>query len=167
MERPERIRAIEVAIENEAREQEFYLANARRTKHPLGRSTFEKLAEEELEHLERLRQLYQELSQEGRWPETVPLTVGQTNIKEVLAGFSEVDAPEAQGDDDDLAAIGRAMEFEAQAAKFYVELSETVEDPKEKEFFGLLARIEREHYLALSSVEELLSGKAGEAPEPE
>jgi rubrerythrin len=167
MEMRDRISAIEMAISNEAREQEFYLANAMRTKHPLGKSTFKALAEEELEHLERLRQLYQELSQEGRWPETVPLTVGQTNIKEVLASFVQENLEATAGDEDDLAAIRKAMEFEAQAAKFYVEVRELVEDPKEKEFFDLLARIEREHYLALSSVEELLSGQRSEPPCPE
>ncbi len=158
MERRDRIRAIEVAITNEAREQEFYLTNARRTKHPLGRSTFKTLADEELEHLERLRELYHTLSEEGRWPETVPLTVGRTNIQEVLdaAGAGKGETPAS--DDDDLAAIRKATEFEAQGAQFYLELRDQVEDPKEKAFFELLARIEREHYLALKAVEEALSG---------
>lgn len=162
MERRDRISAIEVAINNEAREQEFYLANARRTKNPLGQSTFKTLAGEELEHLERLRELYHELSEEGHWPETVPLTVGETNIKEVLASFVQREVEITESDDDDLAAIRKAMEFEAKAAKFYVEVRDQSNDPKEREFFDLLARIEREHYLALKSVEEILVSQRSE-----
>lgn len=162
MDKQDRIRAIEVAIKNEAREQEFYLTNARRTKHPVGQSTFKTLADEELEHLERLRQLYDELSEKGRWPETIPLTVGDTNVKEVLAGAPHGETEDPESDDDDLAAVRMAMEFEAQGARFYMELGEKVGDPKEKEFFGLLARIEREHYLALQAVEEILLSQRGE-----
>ena len=50
---------------------------------------------------------------------------------------------------DDLNAVRTAIEFEAKGAKYYAELRDAVSDPKEKDFFDLLAKIENEHYLSL------------------
>jgi rubrerythrin len=61
------------------------------------------------------------------------------------------------GDDDDLEAIRIAIEFEANGAKSYAMLRDSVQNPKEKEFFSLLAQIENEHYLSLKDVEEFLT----------
>ena len=67
--------------------------------------------------------------------------------------LKKVDAMK-EGDTDDLNAVRTAIEFEAKGAKFYADLRDAVSDPKEKEFFDLLAKIENEHYLSLKDTEE-------------
>lgn len=84
MDGEERVNALETALGNEIKEREFYLKNAERTKNPLSKAMFNRIAEDELEHYERLKQLHEKWAAKDRWPETLPLTVKQTNIRDVL-----------------------------------------------------------------------------------
>ncbi|MEJ2066523.1 MAG: ferritin family protein, partial [Deltaproteobacteria bacterium] len=54
-----RLNALEVALNNETKEREFYQKHAKRTTHPLGKLMFQQIADEELEHYERLKQLHE------------------------------------------------------------------------------------------------------------
>ena len=154
MEEKKRLHAIDVALNNELKERDFYLKNAERTVNALGKAMFQQIADEELEHYERLKQLHEAWEKEGKWPTTVPLTVNETRVKNVLVETIQEVEKMPEGDDDDLAAIRSALEFEAQGAKFYADLHDAVSDPKEKKFFALLASIENEHYLSLKDTEE-------------
>ena len=150
----ERLNALEVALNNEMREREFYLTNARRTKNPLGKKMFQQIGDDELEHYERLKQLHQKWAKQEKWPETVPLKVKDTIVKDILLEFVKKVDETAKGDSNDLEAVRTALDFEAKGAKFYAELRDSVSDSKEKQFFDLLARMENEHYLSLKDTEE-------------
>ena len=69
----QRLNALEVALNNELREHEFYKINAGRTKNPIGKAMFAQIAADELEHYNRLKELHARWSKEEKWPETVPL----------------------------------------------------------------------------------------------
>jgi len=157
MDKKERLDALEVALNNEMNEREFYLKHAKRTKNPIGRIMFQEIADEELEHYHRLKELHDKWTNNERWPGTVPLTVKDTNIKDILTyNLKKIDEmPES--DDDDLKAIQIATQFEAKGSEFYAGLRDAVSDPREKAFFDLLATIEREHYLSLKNTEEYIS----------
>ncbi|MFH0811959.1 MAG: ferritin family protein [Pseudomonadota bacterium] len=160
MNEKERLNALEVALNNEMREREFYLKNAQRTKNPLGKAMFRQIGDEELEHYERLKELRQKWEKQEKWPETVPLKVKDTVVKDVLKDvLKKVDAlPE--GDDDDLKAVRTAIDFEAKGTKYYAALRDNSSDPKEKQFFDLLSKIEQEHYLSLKDTEEYFTDPA-------
>ena len=160
MNEKERLNALEVALNNEMREREFYLKNAERTKNALGKAMFQQIGDEELEHYERLRQLHQKWEKQEKWPETVPLKVKDTIVKNILANLLQKVDEMRGGDDDDLEAVRTAIDFEAKGAKYYADLRDMVSDPKEKQFFDLLARIENEHYLSLKDTEEYLTDPA-------
>ena len=153
MNEKERLSALEVALNNEMREREFYLKNANRTKNPLGKKMFQQIGDDELEHYERLKQLHQKWSKQEKWPETVPIKVKDTIVKDILLEFlKKVD--ETKGDSSDLEAVRTALDFEAKGAKFYAHLRDSVTNPKEREFFDLLSKMENEHYLSLKDTEE-------------
>jgi rubrerythrin len=159
MKAKERLNALEVALNNEMREREFYLKNAKRTKNSLGQRMFQQIGDEELEHYERLKQLHQKWEKQEKWPATVPLKVKETIVKDVLVEFiKKVDesAKGEKGDANDLEAVRIALDFEAKGAKYYAEIRDSISDPKEKQFFDLLSRIENEHYLSLKDTEEYL-----------
>ena len=160
MNRKERLNALEVALNNELREREFYLQNAKRTRNPLGKAMFTQIGDEELEHYERLKQLHEKWESQEKWPKTVPLKVNETVVSNVLLDFVRKVDEGSQGDDDDLNAVKTAIDFEAKAAKYYAQLRDTVSDEREKRFFDLLSRIENEHYLSLRETEEYLSDPA-------
>jgi len=157
MNEKERLNALEVALNNETREREFYLKNAKRTKDPLGKAMFKQIADDELEHYERLKQLHEKWSKQEKWPGTVPLKVKDTVVKDILVDFLKKVDETVKGDADDLEAVRTAIDFEAKGAKYYAQLRDDVYDPKEKQFFDLLSRIESEHYLSLKDTEEYLT----------
>jgi len=152
----ERLNALEVALNNEKREREFYLKNAKRTKNALGKKMFQQIGDDELEHYQRLKELNQKWTKKEKWPETVPLKVNQTVVKDILLDFLKKADEKSQSDTDDLEAVRTAIDFEAKGAKFYADLRDAVTNQREKEFFGLLATIENEHYLSLKDTEEYL-----------
>ncbi len=154
MKEKDRLNALEVALNNELREREFYLKNAKRTKNPLGKKMFQQIGDDELEHYERLKQLHQKWAKKEKWPETVPLKVKDTIVKDILLEFVQKVDQTTKGDSDDLEAVRTAIDFEAKGAKYYAELRDSVTNPKEKEFFDLLSRMENEHYLSLKNTEE-------------
>ncbi|HNR11911.1 MAG TPA: ferritin family protein [Thermodesulfobacteriota bacterium] len=152
-----RLNSLEVALNNELKERAFYLNHSQRTSNPVGKAMFQQIADEELEHYERLKQLHDLWQQQKKWPETVPLQVKNTNVKDVLKNMLKQSDSMPKGEDDDLQAIQTAIEFEARGAAFYAELRDSVADPQEKQFFNLLATIENEHYLSLKDTEEFLT----------
>jgi rubrerythrin len=154
MDQKDRLNALEVALNNETREREFYLKNAKRTKNPLGKKMFQQIGDDELEHYERLKQLHQKWAKQEKWPETVPLKVKDTVVKDVLLEFVKKVDKTAEGDSNDLEAVRTAIDFEAKGAKFYAELRDGVTNPAEKQFFDLLSKMENEHYLSLKDTEE-------------
>jgi rubrerythrin len=150
----DRLNALQVALNNETREREFYLKHAKRTKNALGRRMFEQIGDDELEHYERLKQLHQKWAKQEKWPDTVPLQIRDTIVKDVLLEFVKKVDETAKGDSDDLEAVRTALDFEAKGAKFYAELRDSVSNPKEKQFFDLLSKMENEHYVSLKDTEE-------------
>jgi rubrerythrin len=149
------IDALEVALNNEKSEREFYLAHAQKTRNPLGKAMFLMIADDELEHYERLKELHEKLQATGHWPESLPLSVKGTKIKALITALNDAgDASEST--EDDLGAIRVAEDFEAKGSEFYAKLRDEATDAKQKDFFALLAGIEREHYLSLKDAEEYL-----------
>jgi len=153
----ERLNALEVALNNEQREREFYLKHAKRTNNPLGKAMFQQIADEELEHYERLKELHAKWDKKESWPETVPLKVNETIIKDILKDVVDKVDKMPPGDKDDLEAIRTAIDFEAEGAIYYARMRDKVTNQKEKDFFNLLADMEHEHFVSLKDTEELLS----------
>jgi rubrerythrin len=160
MDEKERLNALEVALTNETREREFYLKHARRSKNALGRKMFQQIGDDELEHYQRLSDLHKKWVKQQKWPESLPLKVGNTVVKDILAEFVKKVDEKSPSDADDLEAVRTAIDFEAKGAKFYADLRDSVTNPREKEFFDLLATIENEHYLSLKDTEEYLTDPA-------
>jgi len=157
----ERLKALEVAMENEKKEREFYLKNSKRTSHPLGAKMFAEIADDELEHFQRIQELYRKLKEKGKWPETIPIKVKNTEAKELFKETVSRLAHSVKGDTDDLDAVKIAIEFEAIGEKFYEDLSGMTEDIQEKIFYQLLSSMEREHLLSLKDTYEFFRDPEG------
>jgi len=157
IDKKEKLNALAVALQNEMEERAFYLKNAERTKNPMGKAMFQTIADEELEHYQKLKELQQKLNAEGKWPETIPLKVKDTIVVSIFNQMTKNNENIPEGDADDRQALRQAIEFEANAAKYYAHLRDQVSSPPEKRFFDLLAKIEYTHYLSLKDTEELLT----------
>jgi len=155
-----RMNALEFALENEQKEREFYLVNARRTKNMAGKNMFKQIADEEKEHYEMLKKLHAIWEKEKKWPATVPLKVKKSSTKSILKVMSGKKAARIVGNDDDLKAIRTAIDFEARGVALYTKLEKQSTEPKLKNFFNLLASVEREHLLSLRDTELFLTDPA-------
>ncbi|MCX8023344.1 MAG: ferritin family protein [Syntrophorhabdaceae bacterium] len=156
MDEKKRIDALETALNNEMREREFYIKHGEKTNNPVGKALFFRIAEDELEHYERLKRLHEQWKKEGKWPETLPLEVKKTNVKDVLLQTINSINVGDKTDEGALDAIKIAIDFEEKGISLYKELRDAVDDEKEKRFFELLVSIETEHYLSLKDAEEYL-----------
>jgi rubrerythrin len=155
-----RINALEVALNNEVRERDFYLKNAARTNNSVGKAMFNRIAEDEAEHYERLKGLHETWAARARWPETLPLTINQTNVRNILLNtLKSVDRTEVC-DADDREAVRIAAEFEEKGVIFYKDLAISSTDEREKAFFELLSSVEYEHYLSLRDAQEYFEDPA-------
>lgn len=152
--------ALEFALENELKERDFYLSNARRTKNLAGKNMFKQIADEEKEHYEMLKKLHDKWEKQKKWPATVPLKVKKSLTKNILRALSGKRAARIEGNDDDLKAIRTAIDFEARGVALYTKLEKQSTEPKEKAFFNLLASVEREHLLSLRDTEQFLTDPA-------
>ena len=152
----ERLNALEVALNNELRERDFYLKNAERSRNPVGKALFRQLATEELEHYEILKAIHDTWDKNEKWPATVPLKVKETLVTDILDTVTREIEERPEQDEDDLTAIRTAVEFEAEGEAFYAKLRDNSTDPKEKEFFALMSKMEHEHYASLKDTEEFL-----------
>lgn len=157
----ERIQALEIALTNEKREAEFYRKQAERSQNSLGRKMFLTLANDEAEHYQRILELHKKLSSEGQWPESLPLKVNDTEVKDVLKSVVEAIDTSAETDTNDMEAVKIAIEFETKGELFYKNLRQSVEDSQEKEFYGMLESIEREHRLSLEDTYEYFKDPEG------
>ncbi len=157
----ERIKALEIALNNEAREKDFYLKHSKRTTNNMGKMMFATIASDEDEHYRRILGLHKRLIQEGKWPETVPIEVKGTEVKKVIQKVVDAVNTSAQADRDDMEAVKIAIDFETKGEKFYGDLAKSVENPMEKKFYEFLASIEREHRLSLQDTLEYFEDPAG------
>jgi rubrerythrin len=152
-----RISALAFALENEEKERDFYLEQARKTKNMAGKNMFKQIADEEKEHYEMLKKLHEKWEQQKKWPATVPLKVSSSQVHGVLKSMSGKKSARISGTEEELKAVRTAIDFEARGVALYSKLEKQSTDPKEKAFFGMLAGVEREHLLSLRDTEEFLS----------
>jgi rubrerythrin len=145
----ETIKSIEVALNNESRERDFYLLHSKRTTNNLGKLMFATLAQDENEHYQRLQELHKKLSREGTWTENIPLTVKGSDLMNVLKTFLAKVENDTPADIDDQEAIKIAIAFEEKGYLFYAGLRDAVDNPEEKKFFNILAEMEKEHLMSL------------------
>lgn len=145
----DRMSSIELAIKNETAEMEFYLEQAKRSRNKLAKAMFENLAEDEKEHMTRLKGLHKKLVADGSWPEDVPIEVAGTNISNVLETLAKLPASAVDCDAADIEALKKGENFESNGSKFYATLADACANPAESEFFRFLSGIEREHMLSI------------------
>jgi len=157
----ERMKALEIALNNEAREREFYLKHKERTTNPHGKSMFGAIADDESEHYKRILELHKQLKEKGSWPEKVPLQVKGTEVKSLINKLAAAVDPSAKADLDDVKAVEIAIDFETKGEKFYRDLANHVDNPIEKKFYQFLSSIEREHLLSLKDTYDYFKDPAG------
>jgi rubrerythrin len=137
------VAALEMAIQTELDGFAFYQQFAERAEDANARVMFQRLAEDEVAHLELLRNAKAKLEQDGRWshyagsaPESAkgaPIFSRERVAQNVVAYTS------------DLSALRVAYLIEKDAVDFYARAAEETSDPDGKRMFLDLVRMEQGH----------------------
>ncbi len=135
--------ALQMAIQTEIDGHNFYQEFARRTDDPQARRMFERLAQDEIMHLELLRNTRAMLEQSGAWAEYRGVSL------EPLAGapiFSRDRVEEnIVAHTSDLSALRVAYLIERDAVDFYTRAAAQTDDRNGQRMFQDLAEMERVH----------------------
>ncbi len=134
--------ALRIAIATERSGLEFYSRAARLTKDARGRRVFERLAEEEQEHLAKLEARYQELLAQDPDLESRPTFLF---FKGAANGLFAAGADELAKGVDDRQALKIGIRCERGSHRFFKRYGERFEDSEGKQIFLEFADEEREH----------------------
>ena len=134
--------ALRIAIATERSGLEFYSRGARMTKDARGRRVFEKLAEEEKEHLGKLEARYKELLQQDPLLESRPTFLF---FKGAANGLFAAGAEQLAQGVDDRQALMIGIRCERASHRFFKRYGDRFEDSEGKQIFLEFATEEREH----------------------
>jgi rubrerythrin len=149
--------ALQMAIQTEIDGYNFYQRFAERTEDPNARAMFERLARDEVMHLELLRHAKAALEESGEWSsyrgvsldeyEGAPIFSRERVEQNVVAYTS------------DLSALRVAYLIEKDAVDFYTNAAEQTGDPNGRRMFLDLAKMERLHLDLLEGEYNFLRGE--------
>ncbi len=134
----EDIKAIKVAMEAEKEAHQAYAKAAKMTKNPKGKDMFQQLAEFEMNHFRKLKDLLKSLEEKGEWILYEGTSLQQKKIP--------LKTEKPKGEDlSDLEALKMAIREEQKAQNYYRSLSELTKDPRGKDMYKRLAKEEALH----------------------
>ena len=155
--------AIRIAIATERSGLEFYSRAARMTKNPRGRRVFQKLADEERDHLSTLEARYRRLLAQDPQLESRPTFLF---FKGAANGLFAAGADEIEKGVDDRQALKIGIRCERMSHQFFKRYGGRFEDSEGKQIFLEFADEERRH-LDLLLGEYIVLTKRGKAKKPE
>lgn len=148
--------ALKAAIDLEQRGHDYYAGVAAKANNPLTRGAFSALAEDELRHMERARQLYS-TSGAAESP-GVPLGSVEEVVRRI---FEQSDWSQRRTwQMDNAEAYEHATGLERQSIDMYTRFAEETESSAEREFFNRLRTEELDHLAALQNVSSYLDHTA-------
>lgn len=163
--------ALRIAIATERSGREFYVRAARLVKNSRGRHVFEKLATEEIDHLERLEARYKTLLERDPELEARPTFLFFKGAANGL--FAEGAEALTRPGVDEAEALRIGIRCERNSHRFFKRYGEKFEDSEGKQIFLEFAEEEREHlellireYRALITRTHAGRRKAGAAKRP-
>ena len=149
--------ALEIALKMEKEGREFYLKAGQKSQNELGQKLFRSLADAELEHMEKIKQIHAALTGTTRWPEgETSFAKGKlphTIFAEALDNLGRL----VKATSDDLEALRTGMDLENKGLLFYLDRSGQATSSGEKQFYQALVAEERGHYLLLFDSYEYLT----------
>jgi rubrerythrin len=149
--------ALQMAIQTEIDGYNFYQRFSERTEDPNARAMFERLAEDEVVHLELLRNTRAMLQDSGQWADYkgLPLELiegspifSRERVEQNVVAYTS-----------DLSALRMAYLIERDAVDFYTRAAQQTGDPNGKRMFLDLVKMEQSHLDLLEGEYNFLRGE--------
>ena len=148
------------AIKFEEDGRNLYLECVKKTEHPWGKSLFQSLADDELMHIERLKETFETLQVSQKCTEGPQPLVAEKQWKNIFEKAKGKIDTVVKASTADIEALNLGIDFEEKGMKYYQRLSEESQNPLEKRFYQILAQEENRHFLILKDSHELLTDPA-------
>lgn len=148
-----------LAMEVEKTGHAFYSQASERTRDPHGKQMFQRLAADELTHLNYLTSQLGELARTGHLLRQEP-----SNLESSLPRLGRMVFPESGGpgsmvrpDTSDLEALKRGIKAEKDSVKLYAEAARVTTDPGGQATFSRLVEVENDHLFLLEAEYDYLT----------
>lgn len=148
-------KALEEAIRFEMDGRDFFLKAAEKSKSYFARLIFETIAEEELGHIQRVKDIYERSATSERQT-TSPLVTQRSNLENVFQQAKKKIDQNLMTNADEMEAIRLGIQLEIKGHEFYKRLAEEASSEFEKAFYHQLAQEESHHFSILHQVEETM-----------
>lgn len=150
--------ALADAVKFESDGRDFYLQAAERAANPLAKSVFLALADDEKDHIRRVREIYEQLKDKPGWPDVGAMVARHSGVLDAFERASANLAGSVGADGDAEQALRTAAEMEQKGLAFYRERLAKASCDAEAEFFRTLVAEEQIHLKTIQSVLEQLVG---------
>ena len=158
----EMLEALKKSLSMEEDGYKLYSEGAKKITNSLGKKMLERLAQDEQNHIKRIKEIWTYLT-----GDTEDIELGEAKILDFDEIFSRMkeqfkdaieDLQEVGVDDQEIIDMG--LQLETHGIFFYKEAAEKATDEKVKYFYEMLAREEQSHYDALRSVNKYMENPA-------
>jgi rubrerythrin len=149
--------ALQMAIQTEIDGYNFYQRFSERTEDPNARAMFERLAQDEVMHLELLRNTRAMLKDSGQWADYKGLPLESVEGSPIFS--RERVEQNVVAYTSDLSALRMAYLIEKDAVDFYTRAAQQTSDPNGKRLFLDLVEMERGHLDLLEGEYNFLRGQ--------
>jgi rubrerythrin len=144
--------ALGEAVKFESDGRDFYLQATEKAQNPLAKAVFKALAEDEKEHVRRVREIYEELKDKPGWPDVSAMVARHSGVvdafEEAASNLRGAVAPDATAED----ALRTAAGMEKKGLAFYRERVGKATCGAETEFFRRLVAEEEVHLRTIERV---------------
>lgn len=140
----EDLKAVKVAMEAEKEAYQNYSKMAKKTKNTKGRDMFQQLSEFEMNHYQKLKDLFKSLQEKREWI----LYEGTALKKKTIS--SKVEKPKGEEQLTDMDALKIAIREEKKAQAYYRSMAELASDARGKDMYKRLANEEALHEKVLN-----------------
>ena len=151
------ITALQMAIQTEIDGVNFYQRFAAQTQDSHARAMFQRLAQDEVMHLELLQNTRAMLEESGEWAEYKGVEIGEV-VSAPIFSRERVEQNVVEYTSD-LSALRLAYLIEKDAMDFYAHAAEQTADPNGKRMFADLAKMEQGHLNLLEGEYNFLRGQ--------
>ncbi len=143
--------ALKVSIDFERRGVGLYLQLAGKTKNPLSRRLYYNLAQQEIQHVLKFEDIYEDLKQHNNWPRWT-VEEGEKLEFVIKEFFHSVKKDNLIKLADNVKGLELAMDIEKKGYAMYQGFLNKAKDANEKLFYRELLKQENSHYEALANV---------------
>jgi rubrerythrin len=154
MEKQSGLDVLKAAIKFEKDGRKFFLDASKKTKQKYGQLMFRSMADAELEHIKRIREIYDSLTRTSEWPDRPAFFTAKSPLKNVFEETREKVDQNVRVETTDIEAVTMAREYEEKGFRFSQDLADRVKVLIEKKFYQQLTYEERGHLLVFRDMHE-------------